>query len=604
MPRMNARSQPRPVPPEAGRLMQEAVSAHQRRDETRALRSYGELTRRFPDFADAWHFYGLLLFERGEAEQALECLRRAQALQPDNPTFLLNFGHVLQELGYFTHAVACLEQARKQRPGDPNGVLLHAQALVAVERGGEAVRDLERLPRGHGGSDWQLRMLLGECRDQGGDRAGAVSAYEEAVRLAPAGETAPLVKKADAAMKSGDTDGARDGFEAALSRDDRCADAYLGLATLAAEAGDFARSESLAGEAIERDPRNYLAWSLLAARPQAGQDREFRDRLEHTARQASDDPESWPLHFARGRVLESLRDYDGAFAAYRHGNQLQSRRHPYSREQQEAYVRGFLEGTDAAFVRRASEIGVPDPGVIFICGMPRSGTTLVESILASHPSVAAGGEMRWVHDRLRQSLGMQGLPDTGRWLSNAGDESLRALARDWAGVLRERADGKPRITDKMPGNYHLAGLLHVCFPDSPIIYVHRDARDNGLSCFTTAFYEGHGFSHDLSDIGHFYSLHDRLMEHWRGTLGAERIVQVEYEALVAEPEAETRRLLQAVGLPWDPACLNFHEARRRVNTASVYQVRQPLYRSSIGRWEAFERHLEPLFLALSADPPV
>lgn len=601
---MEARTSPQPLPAEAARLMQEAVSAHQRQDQQHAMETYGLLTRRFPNFADAWHYYGLLLFERGESEQALECLRRAQALQPDNPAFLLNFGHVLHELGYFAHAVACLEQARRRRSGDPAAILLHAQALVAVERGGEAVRDLERLPSNEGGSDWQLRMLLGECRDQAGDRAGALRAYDEATQMAPPGETAPLVRKADAAMKAGASEKAREGFETALSRDRHCADAYLGLATLAAEAGDFARSEAMAREAINKNPHCYLAWSLLAARPDAADSTQFRDHLELTARQTVEDPESWPLQFARGRLLESQGDYDGAFAAYQQGNRLQSRWHPYSREHQEAYVRGFLEGMDTAFARRTSAVGVTDPGVIFICGMPRSGTTLVESILAAHPSVAAGGEMRWVHDRLRQSIGMNGIQQTGRWLGDASDQTLSTLAEDWAQTLRDMADGSARITDKMPGNYHLAGLLHVCFPDSPIIYVRRDPRDNGLSCFTTAFYEGHGFSHDLADTAHYYLLHERLMEHWRHTLGSDRIIEVEYESLVTEPEAEVRRLLQAVDLPWDEACLRFHEKRRRVNTASVYQVRQPLYRSSIGRWRAFKQHLEPLILALAADPPV
>lgn len=592
------------TPADAGSLMQAAVSAHQQGDLPRAEETYRTLTMRYPDFPDAWHYYGLLLYRRGDTEKGLECLRRAQALKPDDPVFLVNFGRVLYETGDYLHAVVCLEQAQKMRPRDPNGLLLLAQALAAVERGGEIVADLERLGTFGRGADWQLKMLIGACRDQAGDRSGAMAAYDEAVRMTRPPETAPLLRKADAAMKAGETETAKAEFEAALERDTHCAGAYLGLATLAVEGGEFDRADSLARKALKLDQRSYQAWALLAARPDAASSSEFVENLGRVAREVSQDPESWPLQFALGRVLESLQDYDAAFAAYQQGNRLQSQRHPYSRKLQESYTRSLIEGMDRAFIKRHDQIGVGDPGVIFICGMPRSGTTLVESILASHPSVMAGGEMRWIHDRLRRSIGMKGLADTGQWLREASDDTLQELAQDWAGVIREAASDTPRVTDKMPGNYHLAGLLHVCFPKSPIIYVQRDARDNGLSCFTTAFHEGHGFSHTLETIGHYYSLHRQLMAHWQRVLGSDRIIRVEYESLVNAPETEIRRLLQALDLPWDPACLEFHQNRRRVNTASVYQVRQPLYRSSVGRWRAFERHLQPLLLALSPIAPV
>lgn len=592
------------TPADAGRLMQAAVSAHRRGDLPRAEETYRALTVRYPNFPDAWHYYGLLLYQRGDTEKGLECLRRAQALRPDDPVFLVNLGRVLYEQGDFLHAVVCLEQAQKTQPGDPNGFLLLAQALVAVERGGEVVAELERFGALERGADWQLKMLVGECRDQAGDRPGAMAAYDEAVRMTRPPETAPLLRKADAAMKAGEAETAATAFEAALARDTRCAGAWLGLATLATEAGEFDRADTLARQALEHDPRCYQAWGLLAARPNAAASDEFVEKLEHMAHETSQDPESWPLQFAHGRVLESLRDYDAAFAAYRQGNRMQSQRHPYSEKRQETYTRSLIGGMDRTFVNRHALIGVDDPGVIFICGMPRSGTTLVESILAAHPSVMAGGEMRWVHDRLRTSIGMTGMIDTGQWLREASDDALRGLAQDWAETIKEAACGKPRVTDKMPGNYHLAGLLHVCFPKSPIVYVERDARDNGLSCFTTAFHEGHGFSHALETVGHYYSLHRQLMAHWQRVLGNDRIIRVEYEALVNAPEAETRRLLEALNLPWDPACLQFHHNRRRVGTASVYQVRQPLYRSSVGRWRAFERHLQPLLVALASTPPV
>lgn len=593
-----------PLPPEAARLMREAVSAHQQGNLGQAQSIYRRLVEKYPEFPDAWHYSGLLLYQQGDIENALLCLRRAQALKPDNPGFLVNFGRILYELQDYQNAVLCLQEAQRLRPRDPNALLLLAQALAAVERGGEVVDALENLARAGSGKNWQLQMLIGECRDQAGDRVGAIKAYEEANKLAPPSETAPLLHKAYATMRAGEAATAEDTFNAILSRDSNCAEGYLGLATLSAAAGEFERSDALCWEAIEHDPRTYQAWTLLAARQGAETRAAFLEKLDRVVRESTGNPASWPLHFARGSLLEAEQAYHSAFEAYQLGNRLQSNQHPYLRKHQEDYVENLIEGMDRAFIERRARIGVADPGVIFICGMPRSGTTLVESILAAHPSVNAGGEMRWVHDRLRQSIGVERMGETGLWLREAPEAMLHDMAVDWATMLNHTAGEKPIVTDKMPGNYHIAGLLDVCFPESPIIYVQRDARDNGLSCFATAFHEGHGFSHDLEDIGHYYLLHQRLMAHWAEVLGEERIITVRYESLIEDPEAEIRRLLEALGLPWDPACLEFHRNRRRVHTASIYQVRQPLYNRSVGRWRAFEQDLEPLLVALSAAAPV
>lgn len=593
-----------PLSPDAARMMREAVGAHQNGNLAQAQSTYRRLVEKYPEFPDAWHYSGLLLYQQGEIENALLCLRRAQDLKPDNPGFLVNFGRILYELEDYQSAILCLQQARQLRPGDTNVLLLLAQAMAAVERGGEVLGALEQLAGAGAAQNWQLRMLIGECRDQAGDRAGAIQAYEEAHGTAPREETAPLIHKAYATLRAGETATAEDAFNALLSRDPNCAGAYLGLATLSAAEGNFERTDALCWKAIEHDPHTYQAWTLLAARQGEDTREAFLQKLDRVARESAGNRAAWPLHFARGRLLESGQAYHSAFEAYQLGNRLQSNQHPYSRKHQEDYVKNLIKGMDETFIQRRSRIGVNDPGVIFICGMPRSGTTLVESILAAHPSVNAGGEMRWIHDRLRQSIGVEHMNETGLWLRDAPDEQLHEIATDWAKMLQRAASEKPMVTDKMPGNYHIAGLLDVCFPESPIIYLERDARDNGLSCFTTAFHEGHGFSHTLENIGHYHLLHQRLMAHWDQVLGSQRIIKVRYESLVENPEAEIRRLLEALGLPWEPACLAFHRNRHQVHTASMHQVRQPLYSRSVGRWRAFEQDLEPLLVALSAPAAV
>lgn len=187
---------------------------------------------------------------------------------------------------------------------------------------------------------------------------------------------------------------------------------------------------------------------------------------------------------------------------------------------------------------------------------------------------------------------------TGSWLAEASDTTLLEISRGWRTALDDAAHGKPRVTDKMPGNFTLLGLIHACLPDARIVHVRRDPRDNAFSCFATPFSEGLEFSFVMEDIAHFYHSYTRLMAHWRSVLGSERIIEIEYESLVGDPESEMRRLLAALELDWDPRCLEFHKKSRTISTASVYQVRQPIYRGSIGRWRHFETHLLHLIKAL------
>lgn len=583
--------------------MQAAIAAQQRGDRAEAERLFRALTASHPHFADAWHYWGLLLHQNGENERGLELLLKAQALEPDNLIFLLNLGRVLREQGQFLHSIACLEKAHRLQPDHPQALVQLVQSMLAVERGQEMLPEIER-HLGWAARNWHLQMLLGECREQGGDRPGALAAFAEAARLAPAGETRPQLRRANAARKAQDTASAIRSLESALRIDGSCAQARAGLAGLAAEHGDFARARSLAREALALDRTVYPAWDLLAGVVEQSSLQELARELNQAAESAGKDPGAWPLHFARGRVLEKIRDYDNAFAAYAAGNHTRAAMRPYSRETQTFYSGDFITALDDAFVARAARIGQPGPGVIFICGMPRSGTTLVETILASHPAVTAGGEQRYIHDRLRRELGIVKMTRTGSWLRDVPDAELRLIAREWRDHLAEAVGDRPYVTDKMPGNFALMGLLHVCFPRAPIVHVRRDPRDNCFSCFAMNFAEGHAFSYALDTTGHYYRLHDALVAHWKRVLPPQLIIDVEYEKLVADPETEIRRLLEAVGLEWDPRCLDFHKTSRTVATASLFQVRQPLYSSSIGRWRRFERHLGPLIEELEGPAPL
>jgi tetratricopeptide (TPR) repeat protein len=265
---------------------------------------------------------------------------------------------------------------------------------------------------------------------------------------------------------------------------------------------------------------------------------------------------------------------------------------------------------DEAFFKRYAGHGHPSSVPIFILGMPRSGSTLIEQILASHPQVHGAGELDLVHKTMTEMRWpyesfLQRGPDGSMRPTEPpkpASRYFRELGAAYVKAIRGHSAKAPRITDKMPGNYFDIGMIHACLPNAVIIHSVRDAVDTCLGCYRQIFGSGHETTYDLALVGKTYVFYRRLMEHWSRVLPG-RIVDVVYERLVADPESEVRRLLAACGLPWNDACLRFHENRRAVSTASNSQVRQPLFTRGIQRWRRYEKHLGPLLEALGPYAP-
>lgn len=580
-------------------MLEAAFAAERRNDAGAAVRQYAKLTEQYPDFPAGWHYYGLLLHRQGGSDQALQALYRAHRLEPDNPLYLANVAQVLRETGDVEQALACLHRAHELDPDHAQILSKYAQLLLACGRGEEILPELERhLERAS--AAWHLWLLVGHCREQGGDKVGAYSAYGEAARQAPAGEAAPFIRMGILHRKYDEPAGAEASFGRALERAADSGQAYLGLANIAAQRGDFGAARDLCRKALAGDPNLYAIWGFLANIGPGEDTNSFVAELESAVRAAAGDPQRWPLHFALGRAYELLKDYDRAFSDYATGNALAAPFRPYHPDAEEAGAENIRTRIDAEFIGRAARIGQAGSGAIFICGMPRSGTTLLETILGSHPDVAMGGEMRFLGDWLMRHTRIgAGRENVGDWLRSAGDDILRDLAAEWRGVMRQTAGETRLVTDKMPGNFRNLGLIATCLPDAQIVYVKRNALDNCLSCFTTGFAEGHNYSYTLEALGHYYQLHASLIEHWHRVLGPDRILTVEYESLIRDPGIQVRRLLAHLGLAWEPRCLTPHKTERYVATASIRQVRQPIYSHSAGRWRRFEHHLLPLQSALS-----
>ncbi len=303
------------------------------------------------------------------------------------------------------------------------------------------------------------------------------------------------------------------------------------------------------------------------------------------------------LNCALGKYYDDIGDPDRAFACWRDGASLKRQTLRYDAAQDEramaAIAASFPPGDWATSLDRGDPSDLP----IFILGMPRSGTTLVEQILASHPQIHGAGEIGLLRTVLE---GLQIRPDlllSGAFKTGPFADELRRRGAEYVGRLRALDPQAARITNKLPNNFMLAGAIHLVLPRAAIVFCRRDLRDVCLSCYQTLFMQGHAWSYDLTELGRYAAAFARLMEHWRRVLPG-RILDLDYEALVAEPEAQARRLVEHCGISWDERCLDFHRTGRAVRTASVGQVRQPIYRRSVGRWRRFERHLGPLLEAL------
>jgi hypothetical protein len=244
-----------------------------------------------------------------------------------------------------------------------------------------------------------------------------------------------------------------------------------------------------------------------------------------------------------------------------------------------------------------TSVGDPSSVPVFIIGMPRSGTSLVEQILASHPKVFGAGERYEFGDLVQGIAGPDGA-EFPKVVAGMSDEQLRAMGTDYVRAMRSLAPQAERITDKMPSNFFHAGLIHLALPNARIIHTRRDPRDTAMSCFSILFAMGHPHTYDLAELGRYIRAYEELMEHWRRVLPKGVMLEVQYEDLVGNLEAEAKRIVAYCGLEWDDACLSFYKTKRPVRTASVIQVRQPIYNSSVGRWRPYEKELQPFLRAL------
>ena len=532
-----------------------------------AVEAYRRALARDPRSAAAHYNLGVALQDLGRDEDAAQAFRHAVSLQPGDADAWANLGAVLLSLGRTGEAAAAQRRRLALEPESAEAHAALAAALLSLGRIDEAVefskRAVDLRPEEMG-----AHLLLGNGLREQGHAAEAIEAYQRAVALDP-GAAGPWVNLAIGLQERGDADEAAAAIDRALDIDPASAAAWSvrgGLKTFGAGDTDIDRLRE-----------------LLAASPEGAGHAE--DRIE--------------LEFTLGKAFMDLGDADAAFGHLNSANRLRRARLSYDVRQDVAQFEQIARSLDAPRLASLAGGGHSSDAPVFILGMPRSGTTLVEQILASHPLVHGAGELTTLEEILIDRLGESLSPiERAVRMADLTPDDLAAMGAGYTSKLTPQAPHARRVTDKMPANFRLAGLIRLILPNARIIHCRRDPRDTGLSCYARKFSRGQDFTYDLRDFGLYYRAYETLMAHWRALMPADRFIDVAYEEVVADLETQARRLIAFLGLDWDEACLGFHQTRRPIRTASVHQVRQPLYRSSLARWKAYEAHLGPLIDAL------
>jgi tetratricopeptide (TPR) repeat protein len=538
-----------------------------------------------PHEAQIWCNLGTAQRALGFFDEALASTRQAIALEPASGAAHNHLGLILAALGDREGAIASYRQALILNSTDVEALnnLAHVLRDVGLRRDAIALyaRAIHSDPN-RADSHCNLGMALFEARRID----DAVAAFRQALALKPNHASAHL-NLGLALRQKRLPDEAQASCRAALAVDPNHVDALVFLGELLADRGQFADADALYHRALSINPACAPALSGIAThRKLTLEDADWAGRAESLFAHPMPVSHEIGLHYSLGKYHDDTRQYDRAFEHYQVANELSRRLVPdYDDAKFARYITDIERTFDAAFLRR-QQVTARDEAPIIIIGMPRSGTSLAEQILASHPAVFGAGEVTFWNSAYHAYR------DDRR---DRGEAAMLArFAAEYCELLGSISGGAQRVVDKLPANFLYAGMIHAALPNARIIHMQRHPIDTCLSIYFQNFFNIGPYANDLKTLAQYYRQYTRIMSHWRAVMPASALLEVPYEALLEDQEAWTRRILEFVGLPWDARCLDFHETRRTVITASKWQVRQKMHSASAGRWRNYEKFVAPL----------
>lgn len=532
-----------------------------------ALPVFRKAAELLPNDAEAHANLAAALRAAGQFQAAVDSGRRALMINPNFAEAHNNLGVALQDIGHLDDAISSYRRAIAIKPD-------FAEAHSNL---GSAFKELEQFD-------------------------AAIASYRRALEIKP--NFAKVHSNLGAILQSlGQLVNAAESYNRALELDPLCSEAMLGISQLCMASGEMEAAENLLLATLKIKPGNLDARFLLTQIKKVTAGDENMAALLAAENAAQNNELAIPskqfiqLHFSLGKCFDDCGDYAQAFSHFNTGCMLKRATFKHDAEQVTQHVNDIIRIFDKETIARLRGYGDSSSLPIFVLGMPRSGTSLTEQIIASHPEVFGAGELPDFLDITQRDVMQNGTTYPNNILT-IDPENLTAWAGEYVDVLQKHAPNARHITDKMPGNFLAIGLIHTMLPNAKIIHVNRNPMDTCFSCFTQLFTIGQYQTYDLTELGQYYIDYARLMEHWRKVLPADAFLDVQYEDIVADQETQARRIIKFCNLDWDNACINFHENKRSVQTASLIQVRQPIYKSSVERWRRYEKFLGPLLDAL------
>ena len=576
-----------------------AVSLHRQGHLREAEHIYRAILGVDSDHLGCLHYLGVIHISKGLPDRAIELIQRAIELKPDLAEPYIDLGIALAALGRFEEAAAHTEIALRLKPDFAVAHNNLGSMLEALGRHEDAIVHCETalaLKPDYGDAENNLANALAAL----GRSAEAIEHYSRAIAFSPgsAGAHSNLGKLLQA---DGRSEEAIECFRKSLAIRSCVAETHCRLATSLLTLGQHPAAREALETAVALAPGKALYHRLLAESKQFVPGDSHLAAMEAMAADmaALTEDNQTELRFALGKAYADMGEHERSFRHIIEGNALAHKRAGYD----EPAILGLFDRTKITFdfdlMRRNQGVGHQSPVPVFIIGMPRSGTSLVEQILASHPQVFGAGEltdMTRAVDALAAKDGDSSVfPEvvsrmTRGQIYEFGERylsSVQAMARP----------GAVRITDKMPDNFRWLGLIHLALPNARFIHTRRDAVDTCLSCFSKLF-DNLPYTYNLAELGRYYNAYAALMEHWGAVLPPGIVLDVQYEELVADFERQARRIVDFCALEWDPHCFAFHETQRPVRTASALQVRRPIYKDSVGRSKRYQMWLDPLLHVL------
>ena len=553
-----------PTPARLHSNLATALGMAERFDE--AVEAYRHSLALDPRGAQTYCDLGIMLARLFRDEEAVAAFEKALSLRPDFVPAYEHLGYAQSRLGRHGEAAVCFKRVLAARPGQADAHLNYGVALAELGRHEEAVVQFRKVIAARP-NDAHALHNLGSSLSALDDPAEALAAFERALAINP---DLPEVECGigNVLLQLGRLEEAREHFERAVA--------------LAPKTAAFHRALADVKHFGEGDPQ-LVALEELA-----------RTEASMTAKERTE------LHFALAKAYDDQQSYDFAFDHLEKGNTLKRASAVYDEKAELAAMTAIAKAVSSEVMQAKRGLGDSSNVPVFIVGMPRSGTTLVEQILASHPLMFGAGERLEFGRVSGCGYGPKPIPFDPASLSG---EDLRGMADRYLERLLPKAPSAKRITDKLPANFRLVGLIHLALPNARIIHVRRNPIDTCFSIYTKLFLDDIGFAYDLGELGRYYRAYETLMAHWRAVLPEGVMLEVRYEALIGNFEDEARRMVAYCGLDWDGCCLEFHKTERNVRTASAAQVRLPIYRNSVGRWRPYKEHLGPLIEALGNYPP-